>query len=198
MKLKKILAAVCAVFPLSYAMAQSPDEGPWMLRTRALHQNNSNHGSLAADVSVDNKSYAELDVSYFINRNVALELALTAPQRQTVSSQGLEVGSFKQHPTVLMLQYHFTDLPGYRPYLGLGLAYTRLSSTNLPASVTTDNHSWGGAMQLGVDIALDRNWMVNLDVRKLYAKSDVYANSVSLGNYKLDPVVYGLGLGYRF
>ena len=198
MKLIHTVAAVCAACSLGNATAQNVSEGPWLLRGRALQQNNSNHSTIAADASVADKSYGELDVGYFFTRNVALELALTTAQRQTVSSSGAEIGSFRQRPSVLMLQYHFTDLPGYRPYLGIGVAYTRISGVSLPTTLTTDRHSWGGALQLGVDIHLDRNWLLNLDVRKLYAQSDVYANSINLGTYKLDPVVYGLGLGYRF
>ncbi len=198
MKIQHTVAALCAAISLTPALAQTSGEGPWTLRLRALHQNNHNHSALPTEVSVDNKSYGELGVGYFFNRNVAVELAMTTPQRQTVISQGVDIGSFKQRPTVLTVQYHFTDLPGYRPYLGAGLTYTRLSGANLPATITTDNHHWGPALQLGVDIALDRNWMVNLDVRKLYAQSDVFASGVGIGYYKLDPVVYGLGLAYRY
>ena len=198
MKLKHIVAALAAASSLTSVMAQSSGEGPWMLRGRAVHQNNHNSSTLPVDASVNDRSYGELDVSYFFTRNIATELAVTTPQRQTVDSQGLEVGSFKQQPWVLMLQYHFTDLPGYRPYLGAGVTYTRLSSATLPSSATIDGHSWGGALQLGVDIALDRNWSVNLDVKKLYVKSDVRVEPVQIGTYKMDPVVYGLGLGYRF
>jgi outer membrane protein len=64
--------------------------------------------------------------------------------------------------------------------------------------VSLDSDSWGAALQAGVDIPLDRNWSINLDVKKVYIRTDVYSDGVSLGRLRVDPVLYGVGLGYRF
>lgn len=80
--------------------------------------------------------------------------------------------------------------------------YTRISSVNLDAGalnpVTLDSHSLGGALQAGVDIALNKNWSLNFDLKKIYLKTDVYANGVNAGTLRLDPVAAGVGLAYRF
>lgn len=56
------------------------------------------------------------------------------------------------------------------------------------------------ALSCGVrlDMRLDRNWSINLDVKKAYIRSDVYAAGSSIGRLKVDPVLYAVGLGYRF
>jgi outer membrane protein len=129
---------------------------------------------------------------------LAAELVLTTPQKQTVYSNGEEIGSFKHLPPSLLMQYHFTDLQGIKPYLGAGINYTRLSDVSLPAGVSVDSHSWGWALQAGLDIPLDRNWSINLDVKKAYIRSDVYVEGSSIGRLKIDPILYAVGLGYRF
>ena len=124
------------------------------------------------------------------------------PQKQTVASNGTALGTFKHLPPTLTLQYHFTGLQGFKPYLGAGVNYTRISSVNLDAGalnpVTLDSHSLGGALQAGVDIALDKHWSLNFDLKKVYLQTDVYSNGVSAGTLKLDPVAASVGLGYRF
>jgi outer membrane protein len=45
---------------------------------------------------------------------------------------------------------------------------------------------------------LDKKWSINFDVKKVYIKTNVYAAGVSAGTLKLDPVMVGAGIGYRF
>jgi outer membrane protein len=61
-----------------------------------------------------------------------------------------------------------------------------------------DDHSWGGALQVGMDIPLDKNWSLNFDIKKVYIRSDVFLGTANQGTLKLDPVLVGVGLGYRF
>ena len=76
---------------------------------------------------------------------------------------------------------------------------TDISKVNiLSGQATLDKDSWGGALQLGVDVPLDKNWSINLDVKKLYLKTDVYVGGASAGTLKLNPVAASIGVGYRF
>lgn len=180
------------------AFAQSTfTEGSWMVRARAVHLDSSNGDSTGLGLSINNKWLPEVDVSYFFNKNVAAELILTVPQKQTLSSNGAAIGSFKHLPPTLTLQYHF-DAPGFKPYVGAGINYTRLSSVNLPAGVTVDRNSFGPALQVGVDIPLAKNLYLNFDVKKVYIRTDVSAAGAKIGEFKVDPVLAGVGLGWRF
>lgn len=197
---KMIVLAALAACGLGAVQAQ---ESPWMVRFRATNLDMANKDSTGLGLTANNKVIPEVDVTYFFNKNVAAELVLTVPQKQTVNSSSLgDLGTFKHLPPTLLAQYHFTDFNGFKPYVGAGINYTKISSVNLAlpnaTKVTLDGHSWGGALQVGVDIPLDKNWSLNFDVKKIYIKTDVYAGGSNAGTLKLDPVAASVGIGYRF
>lgn len=195
---KMIVLAALAACGLGAVQAQ---ESPWLVRFRATHLDmaNKTNGDLAGlDVNVNNKTIPEVDVSYFFNKNMAVELVLTVPQKQTVNSNVGELGTFKHLPPTLLAQYHFTNFNGFKPYVGAGINYTKISGVEMNG-LTLNSHSWGGALQAGVDIPLDKNWSLNFDIKKIYIKTDVYDGAgVSLGTLKLNPVAASVGIGYRF
>jgi outer membrane protein len=198
MKANQWWAALLLVGSVTGAMAQVNGESPWQIRLRSVHLDSVNKDTTPLGLSINNKSFAEIDFTYFFNKNVATELVLTAPQKQRVYSNGSDIGSFKHLPPTLMLQYHFTDMQGFKPYVGAGINYTRFSDESLPAGVSLDSHSWGSAWQAGFDIPIDKNWSINFDVKKVYIRTDVYSDGVSLGRLRVDPLLYGVGIGYRY
>jgi outer membrane protein len=198
MKKHIVMAAILAAGSVTGAYAQASGESPWMVRVRSVQLDSRNKDSTPLGLSINNKTFGEVDVTYFLSPNLAAELVLTTPQKQTVYANGSEIGSFKHLPPSLLMQYHFTELQGFKPYVGAGINYTRFSDVSLPAGVSVDSHSWGWALQAGLDIPLDRNWSINLDVKKAYIRSDVYVLGSSIGRLKVDPILYAVGLGYRF
>ena len=66
------------------------------------------------------------------------------------------------------------------------------------SSVTLSNNSVGAAFQAGVDIPLNKQLSLNFDVKKIQIKSHVYVAGADHGTLKLDPVLVGVGVGYRF
>ena len=198
MKKQTIVAAVLAACSVTAAMAQASGEGPWLVRARAVHLDMANKDGTGLGLSVNNKTIPEVDVSYFFTPNIAAELILTVPQKHTVYLGGASIGTFKHLPPSLLLQYHFTGLTGYKPYIGAGLNYTRITDVNLGLGASLEKDSWGGALQVGMDIPLDKNWSMNFDVKKVYIRSDVFIGAANQGTLKLDPFLVGVGLGYRF
>jgi outer membrane protein len=201
--MKKILIAASVGMLLAGQVAAQ--ESPWMVRARAVYVDmvNQDNTSLGANLNVSNKTIPELDVSYFFNKNVAAELILTIPQEQSVYSNGTRLGSFKHLPPTLLGQYHFTNFNGYKPYVGAGANFTKISKEQISAlggtnNVTLSENSVGLAFQAGVDIPLTKQLSLNFDVKKVYIKSHVYAAGVDKGTLKLDPVLVGVGVGYRF
>ena len=189
------VAALCAL--MSGAAFAQQAEGPWLVRARAVNLQASNGDTTGLGLSTNNKWLPEVDFTYFINKNIAAELILTVPQSQTLYSNGAAIGSFKHLPPTLTLQYHF-DANGFKPYVGAGINYTRLSSINLPAGVSVDSNSFGPALQVGVDSPVGKNLYVNFDVKKVYIRTDVSAAGSKLGTFKVDPLLVGVGLGWRF
>ena len=200
LKMKKhaIAAALLGSVLCAGAFAQEIAEGSMMVRVRAVHLDSANGDTTPLGLSINNKWLPELDISYFVSKNIAVELILTVPQKQTLSSNGTPIGSFKHLPPTLTAQYHFTDLGAFKPYVGAGINYTRLSSINLPAGVTVDKNSFGPALQVGVDIPVAKNMYLNFDVKKAYISTDVAAGGNKIGTFKVNPMLVGVGLGWRF
>ena len=205
--MKKTLLAAAALCALTSgaAMAQNyPQDGKWMVRARAVHLDSANKDSTPLDLSVNNKMIPELDISYFFTPNFAAELILTYPQKHDVRAGGAEIGSLKHLPPTLLAQYHFTQLGAFKPYVGVGINYTRFSSVKFDPAVdaalnpSVRKSSFGPALQIGFDYALDKNWSINFDVKKVYIKTDVRSFGTKVGTFKVDPVLVGVGLGYRF
>lgn len=50
----------------------------------------------------------------------------------------------------------------------------------------------------GVDFALARNWFLNIDVKKVQIRADVKLGTQKVSQVKVDPWLFGVGVGYRF
>lgn len=204
--MKRTLLAVAAVCALSSGAAFAQQaEGPWMVRVRAVHLDSVNKDSTGLGLSINDKWMPELDVSYFFTPNIAAELVLTYPQKHDLSANGLgQIGSLKHLPPTLLAQYHFTNFGAFKPYVGAGVNFTRFSSVNFDPAVqaalnpSIKKNSFGGALQIGFDYALDKNWSLNFDVKKVFIETDVRAGGTKVGTFKVNPVLVGVGLGYRF
>ncbi len=179
-------------------MAAQAQEGPWLVRVRAVNLESANKDSTDLDLTVNDKVIPEVDISYFFTPNIAAELILTYPQKHTLKAGGNEIGTLKHLPPTLTAQYHFTQFGAFKPYVGGGLNYTRFSSIELPAGVEIDKNSYGLALQAGFDYEVAKNVYLNVDVKKVQIRTDVSAGGTELGTFKVDPLLIGVGVGYRF
>ena len=204
---KSVLAiALCSLAAISsQAFSQQLQEGPWLVRVRAVNLDPANKsdpvgGSGASNrLTINSKTIPELDISYFFTPNWAAELVLTYPQKQKVSLDGAQIGTFKHLPPTLTVQYHFTPEKTISPYVGAGVNYTRISSVKLlNGTAQLENSSVGLALQAGVDFKIDKKWSLNLDVKKVQIRSDVSTAAGQLSAVKIDPWLIGVGVGYRF
>ena len=196
--MKKVLIA--AALGLLAAGQVAAQDGSWLVRARAVRVDMSNHDSTGLELKVEDKSIPEVDVSYFFTKNVAAELILTVPQQFNATFKGGTLGTVKALPPTLTLQYHFTEFQGFKPYVGAGVNYTKFTQPNLlNGAAGLDDHSRGLAVQAGVDVPLTKQVSLNFDVKKVQIQSAVYDSSnVKAGTLKLDPVLVGVGVGYRF
>lgn len=199
--LQQVLAVALALAG-SQALAQ---ETNWMVRARAVHIDPANEsaplgGSGAADrIHVASKTIPEIDVSWFFTPRLAAELVLTYPQKHDVTLDGARIGSFRHLPPTLTAQYHFAPQSIFSPYVGAGVNYTCITSVKLlNGAGDLENDSWGLALQAGVDIRLDARWSLNLDVKKVNIRSDVMVGGARASAVKVDPILFGAGVGYRF
>lgn len=195
----RCLAAALVATGALCAQAPAQAAEPWLVRVRALHLDPANKDDIAgADVSIDSKTFPEVDISYFFSPNLAAELVLTYPQKQDVMLDGAKIGTLKHLPPTLTLQYHFIPEGAVRPYVGAGINYTHFSSVDLPAGLDIDNNSWGFAVQAGLDVPIGKNMVLNFDVKKVQIRTDVSSGGTKLGEFRVDPLLVGIGLGWRF
>jgi outer membrane protein len=205
---KTTLITLAAAASLAAALpAAAQDTGNWIVRARAVHLDSANKDSTGLGLSINNKWIPEVDITYFLSPNLAAELILTYPQKQTVHSSVLnaDAGTFKHLPPTLTLQYHVTGLGSFRPYVGAGLNYTNISAVHLDAAsnalgaaVNLKRNSVGLALQAGVDVPLGGGWLLNADIKKVQIGTKVLANGASVGKFKVDPLLLGVGIGKRF
>lgn len=196
----KILAAALASVGLLSGAAFA-DEGPFMVRARAVYVDFANgQNGMAARVEADSRWIPEVDLSYFFTPNIAAELVLTYPQEVDIKVNGSKEGTIKALPPSLMLQYHFTQLGAFKPYVGLGVNYTFFFKRKniLNGAGEVDSSSIGPAAQVGFDYALTKNWSLNLDVKYIKMDTEVKVSGGRLGTLDLNPVTAGIGVGYRF
>jgi outer membrane protein len=195
-----IALAAAAVIPA----VQAQDTGNWIVRARAVNLDSANKDSTGLGLTINDKVIPEVDITYFFSPNVAAELILTYPQKQTVYSKGSEIGSFKHLPPTLNFQYHVTGMGSFRPYIGAGLNYTNITAVKWAPAVVTALHpglkhnSFGLSLQAGVDVPMGGGWLLNLDVKKVQIETTVYSSGASAGKFKVDPTLVAVGFGKRF
>jgi len=192
MKRTLITAALIAALPAT-ALADN-----WMMRVRAINiAPDVSTSPTVAGLDVSNEWTPEVDFTYFVTPNIGVELIL-ATQRHEVTLGSTSLGKLSHLPPTLLLQYHFQPTPSIKPYVGAGVNYTRFYNVDLAPGLSVDKNSFGGALQAGVDIAVTKNGYINLDVKKIWIDTDVKSGGVKLTNLEINPVVWGIGYGFRF
>lgn len=191
------------------------EQSPWLVRTRALlivPQASSSTikpdlGGHADDIST--QGTVEFDVNYFFTLHISTELIL-ATARHTVEAKGttlddVDLGSVNLLPPTLTALYHFLPNSKIDPYVGAGVNYTYFYNVHSGTVATDINYqnSFGPALQAGFDVAINKNWSFNADVKKVYINSDVKVETGDMlptqkTSVDINPLIFGVGFGYRF
>lgn len=215
MKLSTILSiGLVTLSAASFAREDEKVKDPWLVRIRALKMEPANHsrpfsalntnfGSNA--ISLNTKTFPEVDISYFFTKHIAAELVLTYPQRHDVTLAGVgNIGTVDHLPPTLSIQYHYPiNNSPFKPYVGLGINYTRITRSRLNVLGTdldVTRHSFGLAYGLGCDYKINDKWSVNVDYRYVNIKTNVKVASSKaiLTNLDVNPNLFSIGVGYRF
>jgi outer membrane protein len=177
---------------------------PWLVRIRAVDLQSANKDSTGLGLSINDKVIPEIDFTYFLTPQWATELVLTYPQRQTIRSNGADIGSLKHLPPTLTAQYHFTNFGAFMPYVGAGINYTRFSNVSFTPAVeaalqpSLSKNSFGLAAQVGFDYEFMHDTVFNVDVKKVQIRTDVMSAGTKVGEFRVDPWLIGVGIGHRF
>jgi outer membrane protein len=202
------------------------EAGDWLVRVGAsVVDPKSNNGSLdmsAVDlgtlgVEVDDQTGVTFNFTYMYTKNVGVELLAALPYKHDIMVEGLPgtAATVTHLPPTISLQYHFLPDSAFQPYAGIGLNLTwfmdsdkkeGLAAADDLLGVTTDidvdSTSVGFAAQLGFDYMITDQWFLNFDLRYIDISTDatliVDGADFTTAKVDVDPVVYGIHLGYRF
>ena len=187
------------------ALAQS--KGDWTLGV-GVHQvaPKSDNGRLAAGtlaVDVDRDIKPTITGEYFIADNLGIEILAALPFKHDINIDGLgRVGSSKQLPPVVSIQYHFNSQGKVSPFIGAGINYTTFFSEDTTGALAGSrlklDDSWGLAAHAGVDFALSKNAALRVDARWIDIDSKVKLDGQNIGTVNIDPMVYGVAYVHRF
>jgi len=205
--MKKIVLAGCILLAGLVTFAQNKTEAKndnykWKARLRliGIMPPSSSYDLSGSDVKISTAFVPELDFTYFFSKNFAAELILaTAKHSVKTVTNGTEakLGSVWLLPPTLNLQYHI-PLSGFTPYVGAGINYTIFYGVKDDAVSLAYKNSVGFSTQLGADIDINKKWFINIDIKKLFLKTDVTVNTATkLSGVKIDPFVVGLGIGVK-
>lgn len=188
------------------------------LRTIVVAPNEKSNGVKPAfpaeKVSLDNAVMPEIDATYMVTDNIGFELIASTTKHDFAGVTGTtgsigKLGSTWVLPPTLTAQYHFNSRGKIRPYVGAGVNYTifwdEKASSGLQGAVGKTrvrmSDSFGWAAQAGVDVDLTRKVFLNLDVKYIDIATDARLDTVALGtqrtHVKVNPLVFGVGLGVR-
>jgi outer membrane protein len=205
MKKTLIRLLTAALLCASTAVVAAPD-GDWFVRI-GLHAVNpkSGNGTLAggaldADIGTDTRP--TIVVGRSLDDHWAIELLASMPFEHTVSLNGAEALDFRHLPPTLTAQYYFAPQSRVNPFLGVGLNYTLTFDEKergpLAGTRTRVGNSFGPAVHAGLVIDTGRSWQVIADLRWVDIDADVSVDGVDVGTVNVDPLVYGVYLGWRF
>lgn len=174
----------------------------WKARLRVIDviPPSSSYTLSGSDVAVSSSIVPELDFTYYFSKNLAAELILgTTHHTVKLGAAKTELGKVWLLPPTLNLQYHF-PVGGVEPYIGAGINYTIFYGAKDEAVKLAYKNSVGFSTQLGADFNLNGGWFINVDIKKLFLKTDVTVNgdgANKLKGVKLDPWVLGVGIGVK-
>lgn len=174
-------------------------------------------------VGVDDGTALGLLATWMFADHWGLELLAATPFEHDIDVKdlGIAAGSTKHLPPTLSMQwYPRGGMPGWQPYVGLGVNYTTFFSEDIDpalagvlgglldvtsAKLSLDD-SFGWAAQAGVDIPINDKWAFNLGLWyiDIGTTADIDVTTGSGANARvsfdvdIDPWVYNIGVAYKF
>ena len=181
-----------------------------------------NGGALSGtSAGVDSNTQLGLTFTYMVSNNVGLEVLAATPFSHTVTANlgavTVEAADLKHlPPTVSAVYYPMGADSAFQPYVGIGINYTTFFDEDVSSeldAVTTDlglgeargldiDDSFGFAFQIGCDYMVSETLMINAAVRKIDIDTTAtfsYAGGSKIeADVGIDPMVYMVGVGYKF
>lgn len=220
MKSNTVLSAAIACLATGLAQPASAKAGDTFIRVRAIMvAPNEKSGPIlpafpTEKVKISNSAMPEVDVTHMVSDTIGFELIAATTKHRASGTTGTtgtigRLASTWVLPPTLTAQYHLNPRGGFRPYVGAGLNYTLFwnekASRGLVAAVgRTGVHmkdSFGYALQAGIDVDITPKIFANLDVKYIDMDTTARFRTTAAGAQRvrlhIDPLIFGVGLGFR-
>jgi outer membrane protein len=186
------IAASCA-FASQAALAYSA--GDTFVRGGFAKSDTRSDNGVADGISSGETGFT-FGAGYLFHDNIGVELNSSEKIEHDFSAGDLG-GTIDRMPVNLLVNYY--PLGGMdsrvQPYVGAGLNYTRFSGE--PEGVDA-RRSYGAVGQVGVDLAITENLMLNGFANYADVDSRISVDGERLGTAKVDPMTIGGGVTLRF
>ncbi len=167
-------------------------------------------------VTVDDNTQLGLTLTYMLLEDVGISVLGATPFSHTVTAEGAPVDGIKtaevKHlpPTVTLNYFLMSPESKFQPYVGMGFNYTVFFSEELEPEFVDAlgegnielKNSFGFALNAGVDVMVTDNivlnaaiWSIDLDTE---ATINLDSGSTIKSDVEIDPLVYMVGVGYKF
>jgi len=171
---------------------------------------------LGGKATLGNDTQLGLNFAYMVTDHFGVELLAASPFKHDVAIKGTaggiadgKLGSLKHlPPTLSAVFYPLDSKSAFQPYVGAGVTYTWFFDEKVGSSATAAgfdnfrvNNTWGWTAQVGADYMLTDKLMVNGQIRYIDIDTTAYVNYNGLRakvNIEVEPLVYMVGLGYKF
>ena len=200
-RLRIVVLAVLASGLCIVNTATAFEPGEWLIRAGAMVVDpKSDNNDI---VSVDSATSATIGFTYMMTDIWAIDILAAYPFKHDIKLVGgPEVASTRHLPPTVSLQWRPMPDSMFQPYFGVGFNYTNFFDEKtyglLEGTKLSLGDSWGYAIQGGFDVIIGDNAFLNVDVRYANIESKAKLDGASLGTVKIDPVVYGAHIGFRF
>lgn len=173
------------------------------------------------EVDVEGALGFAFSLSYAFTPNIAATLLAATPFEHDINGagelEGIDIGETRHLPPSLTLEYRFNPRGKIRPYVGAGINWTWFFDSDSDPALTTAldgilggvtstdldlDNSFGFAANAGIDWQLTDRWGINTSIwfLDIDSEAEVFVNNefVTEVDVAVDPLVFTLGLNYRF
>ena len=169
------------------------------------------------EAEVDDDTQLGLTFTYMLTNHIGVGLLAATPFDHDIEADlgavTVDAGSAKQLPPTVTLQYYpLESASKFQPYVGVGVNYTAFFDEDVDSELEAAlsetggdlelDNSFGWSAQIGFDYQIDDHWLLNAAVWYMDIQTDAKfkfdGGTVVKADVDIDPLVYMIGIGYKF
>ena len=169
------------------------------------------------EAEVDDDTQLGLTFTYMLTNHIGVGLLAATPFDHDIEADlgavTVDAGSAKQFPPTVTLQYYpLESASKFQPYVGVGVNYTAFFDEDVDSELEAAlsetggdlelDNSFGWSAQIGFDYQIDDHWLLNAAVWYMDIQTDAKfkfdGGTVVKADVDIDPLVYMIGIGYKF